>query len=172
MWFVRTINSIASVVNPVAYWIGSLGAGVLAIMMVLTTADVLLRHMFNRPIIGTFELTEYMMAMLVAFTIGYCAVNRGHVNVDLVITRIPERPRAIIGIFTDLICIIFFSLITWKSFRQAIILQGSGSVSPALLIPVFPFVYIISIGFGLLALVFILQLFESISKALGKWTQS
>ena len=170
MWFVNTINRVAKVVNPIAFWIGSLGAGVLALMMFLTTADVLLR-LFNRPIIGTFELTEYMMAMLVAFTVGYCAVNRGHVSVDLVVARIPERPRAVVSIFTEIICIIFFSLITWKSFRQAVILQGSGSVSPALLIPVFPFVYIISIGFGLLALVFALQLLESISKALGKWNQ-
>jgi TRAP-type C4-dicarboxylate transport system permease small subunit len=146
-----------------------LGAGVLALMMFLTVADVCLR-MFDKPILGTYEMTEYMMAMLVAFTIAYCAINRGHVNVDLVTTRIPERPRAILSIFTNLICVIFFSLITWKSFGQAVILLGSGSVSPALLIPVFPFVYIISIGFGLLSLVFILQLFESISKALGKWT--
>jgi len=171
VWFVSTINRVARIVNPIAFWVGSIGAGVLALMMFLTTADVLLRYIFNRPIIGTYELTEYMMAMLVAFTVGYCAVNRGHVNVDLVVARIPERPRAVISVFTDLICVIFFSLITWKSFRQAIILQGSGSVSPALLIPVFPFVYIISIGFGLLALVFLLQFFESISKALSKWTQ-
>jgi len=148
-----------------------LGAGVLALMMFLTVADVSLRYLFNKPILGSYEMTEYMMAMLVAFTIAYCAVNRGHVNVDLVITRIPERARATLSIFTDLICIIFFSLITRKSFGQAVILQGAGSVSPALLIPVFPFVYIISIGFGLLSLVFILQLFESISKVLGKWTQ-
>jgi TRAP-type C4-dicarboxylate transport system permease small subunit len=43
-------------------------------------------------------------------------------------------------------------------------------MSPALSIPEFPFMFILGIGFGIVALVFLLQLLESIVKATGKWT--
>jgi hypothetical protein len=49
------------------------------------------------------------------------------------------------------------------------VLRKSNSISPALSIPEFPFVFILGIGFGVLALVFLLYSFESLTKAVGKW---
>jgi len=172
MWLVRTVHRAYRVINPLGRWVHSAGAGILAIMMFLTATDVSLRYVFNRPILGSYELVQYMMAMLVAFTIAYCALERSHVNIELVISRLPQRARAILGSVTWLISLGLFSLIAWQSFLQARILHAAGSTSPALYIPIFPFVYITSIGFGLLALVFLIQFLEYVSKAVGKWNHS
>ena len=69
--------------------------------MVLTTVvDVFLRYLFNSPILGSYELTEFMMAILVFGSVAYTMVVKGHVTVDLVITRLPARAQAILECIT------------------------------------------------------------------------
>ena len=169
MGFTRVVIQTQKVIDPIVRWVNNAGVVILALMMLLTVADVTLRYFFNKPILGSYELTELMMAVLAAFTIGYAALLKAHVNVDLLLIRLPERFQAVIGIFTNLICVVFFALMLWRNMYQSSVLREANSVSPALTIPEFPFLFLMGIGFGILALVFLLHLLESLAKALGKW---
>ena len=60
------IGYIDKVVSPLSKCLHWLGATLLFGMMLLTTADVILRYFFNRPITGSFELTQYLMVMIVS----------------------------------------------------------------------------------------------------------
>jgi TRAP-type C4-dicarboxylate transport system permease small subunit len=170
MKFEKLVYQSTKVVDPIVRWVNNAGVTILAMMMVLTVADVTLRYLFNKPILGSYEITEFMMTMLAAFTIGYAAILKAHVNVDLVYTRLPERLQGIISIFTNLVCVAFFGLMSWRNIYQSLVLRQAHSVSSALSIPEFPFIFILGIGFGIMALVFLLQLLQSIAKAAGKWT--
>ena len=64
-------------------------------MMGLTAADVACRYIFNRPIIGVFELTEYLVLILIFSFIGYTQSQGGHVSVDLLLPRLPASYRHI-----------------------------------------------------------------------------
>ena len=169
MGFTRLFTQTQKVIVPIVSWVNNAGIAILALMMLLTVADVTLRYFFNKPILGSYELTELMMAVLAAFTIGYAATLKAHVNVDLLVTRLPERFQAVIAIFTNLICVVFFALMLWRNIYQSSVLREANSASPALSIPIFPFFFIMGIGFGILSLVFLLHLLESLAKALGKW---
>jgi TRAP-type C4-dicarboxylate transport system permease small subunit len=170
MWLEKLVHQSTKVVDPIVRWVNNAGVTVLAMMMVLTVADVTLRYFFNKPILGSYEITELMMTMLAAFTIGYAAILKAHVNVDLVFSRFPERLQGIVGIFTNLVCFVFFGLMFWRNIYQSLVLRKAHSVSPALSIPEFPFIFILGIGFGIMALVFLLQILESMAKAAAKWT--
>jgi len=135
-------------------------------MMFLTAADVLLRYFFDRPIAGSFEITEYLMAVCVSMTLAYCAFDDGHVRVDFVVSYLPERVRALIRAVITLLALIFFLLITWQSAIQAGIIRHSGAYSTVLHIPVFPFVWILFLGSGLISLVLLRDLRESAMEAL------
>ena len=52
------------------------GLGVLCLMMLLTVADVLLRYTLNQSILGTIELTEYMMLIIFYFGFAWCHINK------------------------------------------------------------------------------------------------
>jgi TRAP-type transport system small permease protein len=170
MWFQKFVHQSTKVIDPIVRWVNNAGVIILAMMMLLTVADVTLRYFFNKPILGSFEITEFMMTMLAAFTIGYAAILKVHVNIDLVYTRLPERLQGMISIFTTLVCVVFFGLMSWRNIYQSSVLRQANAMSPALSIPEFPFMFILGIGFGIVALVFLLQLLESIVKAVGKWT--
>jgi TRAP-type C4-dicarboxylate transport system permease small subunit len=170
MRFEKLVYQSTKVVDPIVRWVNNAGVTILAMMMVLTVADVTLRYLFNKPILGSYEITEFMMTMLAAFTIGYAAILKAHVNVDLVYTRLPERLQGLISIFTNLVCVVFFGLMSWRNIYESLVLRQAHSVSSALSIPEFPFIFLLGIGFGIIALVFLLQLLQSIAKAAGKWT--
>jgi TRAP-type C4-dicarboxylate transport system permease small subunit len=170
MGIARFVDRSIRIVNPIVHWVNYAGVIVLAMMMFLTVADVTLRYLFNKPILGSYEITEFMMTVLAAFTIGYAAILKAHVNVDLVFSRFPERVQGIIGIVTSLVCIAFFGLMSWRTIYESSVLRKATSVSPALSIPEFPFVFILGTGFGIVALVFLLDLLKSLAKAAGRWT--
>jgi len=50
-------------------FVGWIAEGVLLLVMLMTAVDVTLRRLFNRPILGSYEIAEYLMAIMVLFAI-------------------------------------------------------------------------------------------------------
>ena len=145
---------------------------VLAIMMFLTVVDVIGRYFFNRPVTGSYELIQFMMAVLVSFGFSYTAIEKGHVGVDLLTVKLSSKTRAIISSVTNLISLALFALITWQGLLQARTLWVSGATSASLLIPVFPFVYLFVFGTLMFCLVLVKDFVESVMEVSRKWNQS
>jgi len=137
-----------------------IGQGVLILMMLLTAADVCLRYIFNRPILGALELTEFMMAIVVSSALAYAAFRKGHVSVDVLITRFSSRVQAVINSITCFLGFSLFLLIAWRSTLYAENLRACGQVSTILYIPIHPFVYSIIIGSAVICLILLGNLVE------------
>ena len=120
-------------------------------MMLLTCADVVLR-LFGHPILGTYEMVGFLGTAVISFALAYTSLERGHIAVELLVSRLPTRLQVVINGFNSLIGAVLFSLITWQSFIYAGDLRGSGEVSLTLEVPTYPFVYGISLGCGLLCM--------------------
>jgi TRAP-type transport system small permease protein len=145
-----------------------IGEVILVLMVLLTVSDVFLRYLFHRPILGSWEVTEYMMAVLVFACVGYTMVERGHVVVDLVITRLPPRVRALVECITSLVAFVFFAIVTWRNVLQAGVALRRSDVSAELFIPKSPFILFVAVGIGVLSLVLFAQFLESLAKAVKK----
>ena len=168
MWLSKAADSLNKLFHPAARVLHSAGVGVLAALMVLTAGDVTLRYVFNRPIVGSYDLTEYMMAIIVSFGLAYCAFFKGHVRVDLVVSHFSQRAQAVIDSITGLLSVILFSVITWQSFVYMQLLSASGLKSTVLLIPRFPFAGLVCLGSAFLTLVLLANLLEFLSKVVRK----
>ncbi|HUU65585.1 MAG TPA: TRAP transporter small permease [Dehalococcoidales bacterium] len=168
MWLSKLAETVNRLVHPAVAVLHGAGVGVLAAIMVLTASDVILRYVFNRPIVGSFDLTEYMMAIVVSFSLAYCAFFKGHVSVDIVVSRLPRRAQAVIDGITGLLGIILFSLITWQSFVYMKLLFDSGLKSTVLLIPRFPFAGLVCLGSAFLTVVLVADFLEFLSRAVRK----
>lgn len=68
-----------------------MAAAVLFALMLLTTADVLGRSLFNMPVTGTVELTQLMLAALVFFALPVVSWREEHIAVDLLDAVFPQR---------------------------------------------------------------------------------
>jgi len=162
MWLNKALDFSEKCTNWVARGINGVGATALTLMMLLTAADVCLRYLFDSPITGSYELTEFMMAILVAFGLAYTAVHHGHINVDLFVTRTGSRSQAVINSITALLGVGLFILMTWRVFLYAEKLRVDGYTSQSLMIPLYPFVFVVALGCAVLVLVLLSDLREQL----------
>jgi TRAP-type C4-dicarboxylate transport system permease small subunit len=158
------IYGLKRVVNPLVRIIAFVAAGVLALMMFLTAADVLLRYIFNRPISGTWELTSYMMAVLVGFGLSYCASVKGLISVEVLTSRFSPRVQAVLNCITYFFSFCFFSLVTWQSILYIKLMFESNLVSAVLLIPTFPFIAALALGSLVFTMVLLTDFLEYLSQ--------
>ena len=115
-------------------------------MMCLTTVDVVGRYLFNRPITGVFELTEYLVLILIFSFIGYTQSQKGHVAVDILLPLLPPRLKKLVDVANHLVCLGLMGLITWMGVEKAFELRMVGEASPNLQIPAYPFVFYLVLG--------------------------
>jgi len=165
MALTKVIRAFITVVKHISKAINSAGGFVLLLMMFLTAMDVLLRYIFNRPISGSYEITEYMMAIVVSSGLAYCAVVKGHVVVDLIISRFPSRVQAILNSVHLLVSFALFVVITRQSYLYILTMADSNRTSAVLLIPVFPFIAILTIGLGIYTLQLLADLLDTVLEA-------
>lgn len=171
MWLNRTVSFLAKVFERATRWINSAAVVILAAMMFLTAADVILRYVFNRPVPGAFELQRFMMVILVAAAISYTAYIKGHINVDIVFGHLPKRFQESLNVFHYFLGSCVFAVVCWRTILEGLALQARGFTSSTLLIPVFPFYFIIAFCSALLCLTWLYSAVESLLKGVGKWTQ-
>ena len=163
----KMINTYTKIVNSVTHKWGFFGALVMIGLMLLTVGDVVLRYFFNAPILGSFELTEFILVVMVFFAIPWATVKKANVRVDLFVGRLPLRVRTIFDIVTCFMGLIVTALFAWYTVPQAIYIWRLYSVSDMLEIPVYPFYFMVAFGFFLLFFVLVANLIEFIKKAKG-----
>ena len=168
MWLGKAADAIYRVISPVSKVLVGVGATVLAAMMFLTAADVTLRYVFNKPITGAFDLTVYMMVLLFAFALPYCAAKRSHIRVDLLLGRLPEKAQTIINSITAPLGLGFFVMIAWQSIVYMLIQRETNIASSVLLIPRYPFVGLFFIGIACLSIVLLADFLKLLSEVTRK----
>jgi tripartite ATP-independent transporter DctM subunit len=132
--------------------------------MLTTTADVILRYFFNKPITAGIELTEFMMTVIVGLAIALTAMYKGHVNVDVISARFTQRGQAVLNSVTSLLSLGLFAMITWQLIVSAERYGAVGQTSSAWHIPIYPFIYVLALGASLVCLTISGTVFKSLSQ--------
>lgn len=151
----NSVSLLASGTERISGVVNTIGVAVLAGMMFLTAIDVGLRYLLRMPIKGAYEISQFMLVIVVFLAIAYTGVRRSHVGVTGLVSWFPETVRRIISSLNPIICIYVLFLIIWQSVVRALWLEGKGAESPVLEIPIHPFLFVVTFGSLLLSLVFL-----------------
>jgi TRAP-type C4-dicarboxylate transport system permease small subunit len=154
----RLIINLKVLTKPLSY----AGAALLFLMMLLTVCDVIGRYGFNSPIMGTFELTEFMMVCLVFSSLAYTQSQDGHIAVDILVSRFPKSIQEIAKMVNYLITLLVLMLIAWMSIERGFEMKASNQCSGTLLIPVYPFVFAVAFGSAAMGFEIIVNLIKTI----------
>jgi TRAP-type C4-dicarboxylate transport system permease small subunit len=139
-FFEKTITGFSNVFNMVA-------SASLVGMMLLTCADVVMRYLFSRPIIGTYDLVSLMGAVLVSFAMPYTMLKKGHVAVELLVQSLSRGKQLVIETFSHLLGISLFLVLVWQAILLSRDMKAAGEVTPTLLLPFYPIVYCMAVCF-------------------------
>jgi TRAP-type C4-dicarboxylate transport system permease small subunit len=132
----------------------------LTLMMLLTVADVVGRA-FGRPIMGTYEVVGLMLAVVIGFSMAKVSLARQHIYMDFLVDRLSKRNRALMNIFTRILCIILFVLIGYSLFGIGNEYRISGETSPTIRLPFYPLAYAVGICCFVECFVFLFEIVKS-----------
>jgi TRAP-type C4-dicarboxylate transport system permease small subunit len=134
-------------------------------LMLLTVGDVMGRSFFNKPIPGTFELSEYMLAVIVLLGAAYTQQVKGHVGVDFLTSRYSPRAQAALQAVTTLAGLLIITILVWQGYLEGI---HEKAVSDQLRVPQWPFKLLVAVGGLLLWLELLLDFISSALKIVGR----
>ena len=162
------MNHFQRIVTRLTTALHHIGSSFLALMMFLTAIDVFMRYFLNRPIIGSVEITEFTMIIVVFLGVAYVGLEQGHTSIDILVSRASPKSQAFINCIVHFLCFAFLLIMLWGALTEAIIVLNDNIESMLLHIPVFPFVILMAVGIALFALVNLLDFINNFFKILRK----
>ena len=129
--------------------IGALSGTILFVMMALTAVDVVGRYAFNRPFRGSLELTEILMTVMIFAGLPVVTSKGGHVTVDIADALIPSAVKRWLGFIVNLACAVALAALAWRLAVKALQLGSYGDTTAALLLPLWPLAWFMTLGTAL-----------------------
>ncbi len=127
------------------YTLGTVAAITLFAMMLLTFADVWGRYLLRQPVFGGYEVTEFMMGVLIFTALPMLCAQEGHVTIDLLDHVLPRRlqrwQRAVVNFISGGV----LAVMSWQVFLLSRQLSANHEVTMTLKIPHAPFAFIFAI---------------------------
>jgi TRAP-type C4-dicarboxylate transport system permease small subunit len=165
----KLVSAIEAAAFQISRAMALISAVALSVMMLLTVIDVSGRYLFNIPLNGAWEMIGLSLVCAGTWALAKCQQEKGHVNVTVLLHRFSPRIEASILGFGYLLGLFAFSIIAWGAFTRAYrYFSETGHYTDMLHIPYFPFMLMMAIGIGILALSLLVDLLHAIEKVVRK----
>jgi TRAP-type C4-dicarboxylate transport system permease small subunit len=161
----ETFKAIRSFVERTIRFVATIGMVFVLPLMLITTADVVGRGFFNKPIAGTFELSEYMLAVIILLGAAYTQQVKGHVAVDFLTSKFSNKTQALCQTLVLFLSLFIVTVLVWQGFMLGIEEKG---VTDQLRVPRAPFKMLVGIGGCLLWLQLFFDFIDSITKVVRR----
>jgi TRAP-type C4-dicarboxylate transport system permease small subunit len=155
------VEQFSLVINRFLTHIGSIG---LALLMFLTVADVCGRYLLNRPVSGTFELTEMSMVLIVFLALGLAQHHNEHISLDLAYNHFPSWLKKVTDLSVELINFVVLVAMTWQLYNYFVRMLDGNYTTAVLQLPIYPFVIVALAGTAAYVLAIICDLGKSFRK--------
>ena len=96
-----------------------LAAVLLIFTLLLVSAGVVMRYFLRTPIPWVVEISEYNMLYITFLVVAWVLKKEGHVKIDILLSRLKPRARAILNIITSVCCAAMCLPLVWYGGRLA-----------------------------------------------------
>jgi TRAP-type C4-dicarboxylate transport system permease small subunit len=160
------INSIVFILSKAFMYISSI---ILILMMFHIFLDVLFKYFFNSPLIGTLETVAYYYMVAVVFLpLALVEFRNEHIHVDMFYQMMSSPFKKIIYIFSSLISALYFSILSYQTFIDAI---GAFEIRETVManfnMYIWPSRWVLPLSLGLIALATLLHAYKAITNQIS-----
>lgn len=155
-------------VNLASGWLNWITLAGLVVMTLVTVVDVVGAKLFRAPLLWSYDVTCLLGLVVLVFALAFTQLKRGHIEIEIVTTRLPIRAQTVISAAVALIGMALFAVMTWQMFDFALTLQKAGRATPIGDIPLSPFAYGATFCFLAIFLVLLLQFFKAAAEVVRK----
>lgn len=147
------------------YALLSVSAALLFAMMALITLDVAGRYLFNAPIAGSFEVTQFLLALLIFAALPVVTRDDTHISVSLVENLLKGRARFVQRLFVLLVDAVALGVIAWRMWIGGNHLAADQQVTGYLEWPIAPLAYAMSVLAGIAFLTVLIMIWRHVRGA-------
>jgi tripartite ATP-independent transporter DctM subunit len=159
------IEDLEKIIRSFTRLVDGVGVFSLTCMMVVTTVDVLLRFFLNLPILGSIEITSFLLLLTILLGIPYAESRKQHVTINILVSNVPDGVRLPLETITYWLGMGFFSIVTWQSYEYFVRMRKLQASTAVLHLPVWPFVLVMVFAFALVSIVFLFHLLSSLERS-------
>ena len=134
-------------------------AGCLLLLMMLVCCANIFFRQFGVPVRGTFEIMGFSGAVIFAFSLAYSHEKKEHLYVSIIFDALPKLYKLWARRVSGILCIGFFSILSFQLGKNALNLKEVGEVSETLHLIYYPILLLLSLGIFVLILFMALELF-------------
>ena len=155
----KAINIVSSLYRAVRYSAGIAASCCIFVMVCTIVPDSIGRFFFSKPIHGTLELNMLLMSAIVFLGLAWTQSQRGHVRVEVLISRAKPTLRSALNIICWAIAFSLFLAITIGGTEEAITSVRIGeNLWGVKKFPVWPGKILAAFGSGLLCVQFLIDI--------------
>ena len=139
---IGTITRIGSLITPI----------LIVFIMLLIVFDVSRRTLFDKPVSGSVELIQCLIAIAGFMAMGWTTYKDKHIRIDSLTNMLPKKAAYVLDLITSIIPLAVIIPLVRQSFvrmQQAIEYNEATSI---LQIHMYPFIFFVVVGYVLLLL--------------------
>lgn len=139
------------------------GTALLA-MMLLVVTNIAMRQ-FASSFGGTTEVVGWLTAVVVSFSLAYAQATKAHIELDMLVARMPQGLQRLVQTLVALASLLFFAMVAFKLWEYGILAMQRGTVSQSLRLVVYPIIYMVAFGFTAFCLVLLVDVLECLTRS-------
>ena len=129
---------IEKITGRVSRFIALIGLAGLLLLASATVLDVLMRWLFNSPIVGLNDTQHLFTALVIAASFPLCINKDGNITIRFIGNLFGEKVRAVLDAFGNLVTAVIFALMAWQLWLYTDQLAQDGETTWVLNWPVSP----------------------------------
>ncbi len=137
------------------------------LIMLVVVGHVIFRSL-GQPFDGSYEWVGLLMGAAIGLSLGYCALQDGHVSINLLTERLSGWARQAVELLGHVLCFVFLALIARMLLLYGNRMLASGHVGMNTGVPLYYFAYMIAFGFLIYGLVLLYHVLESGGKMIKR----
>lgn len=164
------MKGLIKIIDKLTEIVGKAVSVLVFVLLIVVVYEVISRKIFNSPTVWAFELSYMLYGTLFMLGLGYALKHGSHVCIDVISNRFSPKKQAILSIFSYIVFFFPFMYFgiksSWQFFSQSWAMRelSQSPWSP----PIYPFKFIMLLGFLLLTIQGISEFFKQIYKFKGE----
>jgi TRAP-type C4-dicarboxylate transport system permease small subunit len=142
----------------------SIAAAGLFTIMVMVVLNILMRILFNRPFMGTYEIVQYGLLLTVSLALADNELADGNVMVSFFLEKMRPKTANIFNIATGSLGILVTGFVTWNQWRMILQKYNNRAASAILMLPHWIIVLVLTLGFFTLFVALIVKLMRLLAR--------
>ena len=152
---------IANVLTKFTKIFGILAAFSILLIMIMVSADVFFRYVFNSPIMGAMEFSLMLMIAVVYLGLGYTEISDRHIVIDILYKKFNQKYQRIISKINCIILLVISTILFWHSFADFLYSFKINEMLPGMAsFPKYPAKFCLALGVLIYIFVILSKLFS------------